>query len=132
MMSTPEGHIEQATRFLEVAGLCRGGDSLVQAVVNAGLAAVNACSAVCRAFGQDAIDGESRDEAPALLRHACEGTRWEQDAAQQAPQLAGILRVCPDCYRGEPEPCTRAVESVLEQVRDLIEWAARVVDDQSS
>jgi hypothetical protein len=129
-VSTPHDYMTKSVRFFEAAGLCVERDYRTPAITNAGLAAVAAGNAVCCAFGRSTVCAETRDRAPDLLR-ACTGTSWEQEAAVRAPHLAGILRTCPDCYRGEPEPCTKTVASVLEQVRDLIEWAARVVESEA-
>lgn len=131
-VSTPHDYMTKSFKFFEAAELCVERGYGTQAIINAGLAAVAAGNAVCCAFGGITVCAETRDRAADFLREACAGTVWQQEAAARALQLAGILRTCPDCYRGEPEPCTKGVESMLEQIRDFIEWAARVVEDQSA
>lgn len=131
-MPDAESYLAQALRFWEVAQAAHDPEHTSQAASVAVLAIIAANDAVVVALGGMVRKSRAHEEAGRALREACSGTRWEADASQKARQLAVVLSHKNAAqYEGRSlRPAD--VHRIMVQTERFIEWAARVVRDQSS
>lgn len=131
-MPSAEDHLSDARRFLVLAQAASDPEYANQAVSVAVLAIIAANDAVVVALGGMVRKSRAHEEAGRALREACSGTRWEADASQKARQLAVVLSHKNAAqYEGRSlRPAD--VHRIMVQTERFIEWAARVVEDQSA
>ena len=126
-MASWQEHLKQAHRFWEVAAAAHDPEHASQAASNAILAVIAANDALCIYQVRERPGGASHGEAARHLQTACKGTRWEQEAATHARQLAQILREKNAAqYEGRvlaPETADR----IMTQAKRFLDWVERVL-----
>ena len=131
-MPDAESYLEQAMAFWEVAQTAHDPQHTSQAASNAVLAAIAANDAVVFRLKGTVKKRRAHEEAGRALQEACRGSRWEQDAKQRVRQLTEILAIKNAAqYEGE-RLRARDLERIMLQTERFIQWAARVVEDQSA
>lgn len=126
-MATWAGRLKDARNFLEVAEAVNDQEHGNQAASNAILAAIAANDAICLFLIQQQPSGTSHTEAVRLLEEACQGTRWEEEAARKVRQLADLIHQKNAAqYRGEALS-PQVVARIMLQAERFIEWAAQIV-----
>ena len=126
-MATWRGRWRDAQNFWDVAETSHDPKHGNQAASNAILAIIAANDAVCLYLGQRQPGGESHTAAARVLRKACQGTRWEAEAARRSAQLLEIMRQKNAAqYLGQPLGAD-AVEKIMKQVDRFMKWAEKIL-----
>ena len=119
--------MRDARNFLDVAETASDPQHANQAASNAILAAIAANDAICIFLGKPQPGGQSHTEAARILREACKGTRWEDEAAPKVRQLLAIISHKNAAQYTGRLLSQETADRIIQQAERFLEWAEQIV-----